>query len=187
MNRAAKQPNGTYGKQKTCLPTKGPKSNEELGVRQGYQQYLENCYLHRCRICKYAGASFQDLKRHVWKKHNFVVHKCEYCQHISFDETDEFTHKLLDCQLRGAFKCETCSLQFEKVCHVQQHSAIHISRYSYRCFYCNYETTEAEKCSEHQKIHKRSEADYRCPYCAWNSSGYFTVVQHMMRNHARES
>ena len=147
---------------------------------------MKDCHEYSCRICEYAGTHFRDLKMHAWKHHNFLVHTCEYCQHISFDDTDEVTHKLLNCQLKGAFKCETCSLQFEKVRHVQLHSTIHLSMYPNRCFYCHFITKNANRCSDHQNIHTRPEAKFRCPYCAWNSCSYAIVAEHIMRSHVCE-
>ena len=174
------------GEQETLLSSKCPRCGEDLGVEYYYKQHLECCELYRCRLCRATERDFQQLRLHVYRQHHFLIHSCEYCQHISFDETDKETHKLRNCHLKGAFQCETCSLQFEKVHHIQQHSKLHLSAYPYRCLYCNFKEQHVNKWRDHQRSHSRLISAYRCPYCALGCISIVTASRHLKASHIRE-
>ena len=103
--------------------------------RAKYLCHIESMEPFHCRVCNMVLCNYEMLKTHMWLCHHCILHQCKYCNHISFDDSCNLTHKAV---LMDSFECEFCTTILYSFHDVQKHSLQHIRDPWLMCHYCSF-------------------------------------------------
>ena len=164
--------------------------------------------------CKYAGASIENLKKHIKYMHDFqdwhMCSKCDYkarqkvhldvhlvkhsqekpfkCDLCEFATTSKFNitrHKANLHSKDKPYTCKSCEKSFIQEQFLIRHTRIHTGEKPYKCDACPFKAALKGDVKTHKKYKHSNERPHQCQFCSYASAINSELKRHVRKKHTK--
>ena len=167
----------------TCALPICANCNNMFSYHPSYIYHFEDCMPISCKWCSTTVSDYDKLTQHMTDKHGLTIYLCRFCRITTDVQTGPEPHANSNCPMKGVIECDYCGSCLSSTLSFQQHLHRHQDDSVLQCCYCDFASNSSYRMNEHLARHNSGEEEMSCCLCAWTTSCFSRLVQHIRDYH----